>query len=371
MRVIVADKPDTGKGSTTRSVLAFLGTSTGLVLVCVLLNATGIVKWKDVVELLHGQPKQVAADTSKRDPAGPGDTPPKNPKKKDPVSTGPVTSGNAAPTIKAKPDAITFSPGELTKKLELTLDDEEANRVAVVAVPISVGPIAANGVKVSGSGATRFLDVTIDPEKWGNATVRVTATDPHAIRAEATVRVTVPPPAFSIVEIPDVNVVAGEPIPIVSVTVDDLARKPGKVTITPLVSDAMFPAKDKSYSFDPESKKLRLVPEAGITGTAKITLVAQTDDGREARRSFKVTVAPKPPPQLRVEGKAMVLIGLLSGGLDMDVKGLNSVQGSPALDKGTIVTVKQIQGKRCQIAFVAGGETHIGWVDAKILAAVE
>src|SRR5262249_13061185 len=151
--------------------------------------------------------------------------------------------------------------------------------------------------------------------------------------------------------------------PIVKVAVEDLARKPGKLTVTPVVSDPLFPA--GTVTLDPDGKKLRLAPKEGLTGTATVTLIAQTDDGREARRSFKVTVAPKPPPPLREGGKAtVVLVGAdVTTAIYAEATGSGKQLGVEGLAKGTVVLVEKIKGNRCFVTWTEGGEKYDGWVE--------
>lgn len=360
-------KPEAESRSTFHAVIDLLISKTGFVLVCVAVTVTGLVKWRDLVELFHGQKDAAAADKGKPElpPLPPVLVPGPGPK----LPLPPVVPPNAAPTVRAKPDAVAFGPDDLTKRVELAIEDEDPSKVVVTAVLAAGGTsglVPPARLKVSGTGATRFLDVFIDPDKWGSATVRLTATDRERLAGEATLKVTVPAPALVIAAIPDVSVTAGEPLPIIPVTVEDAARRPAKVAVTAVANDPLFPA--DGVTLDKAGEKLTLAPKPKARGTAAVTLVAQADDGREARRSFKVTVL---PPPLRAGGKATVVVALAEGSLDFDARGLNKVLGSPALDRGATVGVKEVQGKRCRIEWTAGGDTHVGWVDAAVLSPVD
>ncbi len=369
----MAETPDTGKGWFIRTLFRFLGTTTGLIVVCVVLNATGVVKWADLVDLRWGR-QQATADTGKTDPPKPGadgKIGPRSDEGRKPVPVPPksVVPPNAPPRVNADPSMVEFKPDDRTKQITLSVADEEPAGVAVKAgvTPVpKAGLLSANGVKLEGTGGTRFLTVIPDPDKWGEATIRVTATDAAGLTCETTVRVKVPEPAFAIRDIPGVSVTVGDPIPVLIVTVDDAARKPGKVSIRVIANDSLIPVENVKY--DPAGRKLTLTPKPRGLGSATITLIAKTDDGREARRSFIVTVNPKP---LRAGSRATLVIAIPEGDLDFDAKGLNKVLGSPALDADDTVDVKDIVGKRCRIEWKAGGKTITGWVDKDILKPVQ
>lgn len=352
--------PGTGHGATVRAVLYFLASTPFLVLLALGLHFSGVLTLDKVTALLHGQPH---APPPPGNPPQQLDPPPVvrrlpgvNPKPVDPTP-------NLPPQVTAE-SRVVFERGERTKVVEVRVADESPAGLKVEVASQDEALIPPAGLRREGVGATRLLTITPAPGRWGEAAVRVIATDTAGLSGEAVVRVAVPPPAFALAAPANVTVKRGEPVAPVALAVTDESPIPGKVTFTALASGAVL----KADGVKVEGGRMVLTPIKDALGAATVTVIAASSDGREDRKTFTLTVAPPPPPPLVVGAKARVTP---AGGADVvashaDAAGTANL-GVPALERDTEVRVAEVRGTRVRVTWGA----HAGWLNARDLTTFE
>lgn len=352
----------TGRGATLRAVLYFLASTPFLIILALLLHFSGILTLDKVTDLLHGG--RLPGAQSNPPPSTMPSSEPTTSKTLPPVEDDPPPP-NQPPQLSA-PSVVAFDKGDAMKIIEVRLtDDNPAGlKVAVTSQKKSILPPA--GLKLTTTSRTALVTVTPKPGAWGDALLRVTATDGAGLSSEAVIRVTVPEPGFTLTPIDNRTVQRGVPVSPIALKVSDESPVPGNVRFAALADGAIL----KPEGVQVVNDRLELTPVSGTIGSATVTVIASTDDGREDRQSFTLTVLPPPPPPLLVNGKARVTppVDLMS--TDAEAVGGKNL-GVPDLERGTEVRVVEIRGKRVRITWHVGKIDHFGWVDAAILTAFE
>ena len=96
------------------------------------------------------------------------------------------------------------------------------------------------------------------------------------------------PPSMTVEKIADISSEQDKPIAPVKVRVAGDLGPSGKVTLEAVSDGKVLPA--GSLKIDQVAKTITLLPMAGETGSAEITVVAKTEDGKEAKTRFNVKI---------------------------------------------------------------------------------
>ena len=245
---------------------------------------------------------------------------------------GEPVAAPAPPTITDIPDQ-TVAFNATVGPVAFTVDDLNTPVGQLVLSATSSNPalVADGAIAFGGSGGNRTVLVTPTAGQTGTATVTVTVTDGDGQTATDSFDVTVnpppppppPPPANTNPTISDVGGQTGiGTIGPIAVTIGDAETPPEGLSVAGTSSvPSLFPAGSIFVSGTGAARHVLLVPAAGQTGSATITLTVTDAGGLTATDTFNVTVnAPPPPPppanirpQISDVANQTVLFGGFSG----------------------------------------------------------
>ncbi|WP_254512328.1 beta strand repeat-containing protein [Anatilimnocola floriformis] len=210
------------------------------------------------------------------------------------VTVAPI---NDAPTITGAAD-ITTLEDTATAAQTITVGDIEtaAADLTVSATSSDVNVVANNGIAITGSGATRQVVVTPVANAFGTSTITLTVSDGTTTSQQTfVVTVTSVNDAPTLAAIDPVTVAVGTPIDPVNLSYSDVET---------LASDLVFSATSDNTDLitnaglqfvgSGATRSLQITPEAGVTGSANIT-VRVTDAAGDFTEQIFTVVIDSPP----------------------------------------------------------------------------
>lgn len=194
-------------------------------------------------------------------------------------------------------DDVTIEQGQSTDWIEFTLSDPDTSLedLIVSADVTDASPanlIPQDGIVLaSGEGETRFLRITPDADLNGEATITVTVADGQAETSVSFILTVTPlnnAPTISSIEDQSINI---NELLSLTISISDDESAPATLTLTGSSDNqTLVPDTNIVLTGMGSSRTLVIVPAAGQTGTAVITLIVSDEDGQTAQTSFELTV---------------------------------------------------------------------------------
>jgi hypothetical protein len=204
------------------------------------------------------------------------------------VTVDPV---NDAPTISAISDRTVSEDGGAST-VSFAIDDvESAGSLMVSAVSSNQTLIPNGSLVLGGTGGTRTLSLTPDPDQFGTAEITVTVSDGTKTATEI-FNVTVNPvnDAPTITDITDATIAEDGTTGDVAFTIGDVDTGLGGLSITAASSDTtLITVGNIVVSGTGQNRTVRVTPAANEYGTATVTLTV-SDGTNSTNESFVVTV---------------------------------------------------------------------------------
>lgn len=201
---------------------------------------------------------------------------------------------NTEPTISEIADQ-TVIQGQ-SKSVSFTVGDAQTSlsNLTVVASSSNTTLLPASGVSITGTGATRTINVTPAAGQTGTSTVTVTVRDEGGLFKNESFVVTVTDSsgntAPTITAIADQTSIKGR-TNTVNFTIADTQTEAASLSVTAASSNStLFPAANISVTGTGASRSVTLTPAAGQTGTATITVTVTDGGGLTATETYTISV---------------------------------------------------------------------------------
>jgi VCBS repeat-containing protein len=209
-----------------------------------------------------------------------------------------VTAANDVPTISAIADQTTLEDTS-TGAIAFTVGDVETavGSLTVTATSSDLGVVAAGGIALGGSGASRTLTLSPVANASGTSTITVTVTDAGGASATRSflVTVTAANDVPTISAISDQTTVEDTATGAISFTVGDVETAPGSLTVKATSSNLdVVSAGGIALGGSGANSTITLTPVANASGASTITVTVIDAGGLTATRSFALIVTPVP-----------------------------------------------------------------------------
>jgi hypothetical protein len=205
-----------------------------------------------------------------------------------------VTDVNEAPTISTI-SGQTTAEDTATSAIAFTVGDVEtaAGSLTVTATSSDLGVVAAGGIALGGSGASRTITLTPMANASGTSTITVTVTDGGSLTATRSFVLTVTAvndtPTISMIS--DQTTLEDTATGAIAFTVGDVETPVGSLTVTATSSNlGVVAAGGIALGGSEANRTITLTPVANASGTSTITVTVTDASGLTATRSFVLTV---------------------------------------------------------------------------------
>jgi hypothetical protein len=209
------------------------------------------------------------------------------------IVTVAVTAVNDAPTI-APVANVTLAEDTASTPITITLVDPDtaASNLTLTATSSNTAVVAANGIAITGTGATRTLVITPVANATGTSTITLTVSDGTSTSTRTfTVTVTAQNDAPTISNVNDIAVAAGATIAPITLTLADQDTAAANLTVTGTSSNqAVIANSGIQITGAGATRTVTLTPVANATGITTITLTVIDGAGGTATETFKVAI---------------------------------------------------------------------------------
>lgn len=248
-------------------------------------------------------------------------------------------SGNTAPTASVVASAP--AAANATTQIPVTVGDAEVGAGAVTVEVFSTDDalLPNTGLVMSGSGASRILNVTPVVGQTGNVEVAVVVDDGQLSSVQFLQLIIENAPVSSLNHrptiswIPDQRASPGQSVPAISLTVGDVETAAASLVLTVDSSNiALLPTGNISQGGGGTDRTLTLAPVSGQTGLSTVT-VTVSDGVKTTATGFTLTVATDvgSPPTLQAIADASLVIDTVYGSMPLVVQDTETSEGSLTL----------------------------------------
>ncbi len=201
---------------------------------------------------------------------------------------------NSAPTISAIANQATLEDTPIT--VGFTIGDAEtaASALVVTATSSNQGLAPNSNLIISGTGASRALQITPSPNASGTSFITVAVRDADNAVTSRSFQVTVTPvnDAPSISSIPNQTIFVNTSTGPIAFTVGDVDTPASSLVVTAASSNqSLVRDSDIVLGGSEANRTVTITPMAGQTGMASITITVTDTGSLSSSRSFTVTVS--------------------------------------------------------------------------------